>query len=157
MGEFPVNSVAFFTQRTAFFSVGNVKCVWILAPDSSLHAFAVSHASNRPRFGGWLPASKGPQEDGELPLLARRVGVGSWRCKGLLAALRRATGYGCGWLPKTSRTHAFGMRKSIGYSASRETTWEDPFGNDPNDPFACARAMECRKSALHAVWVYPKF
>ena len=44
------------------------------------------------------------------------------------------------------------MRKCIGYSASRETTWEDPFGNDPNDPFACARAMECQR----ALWVsYP--
>ena len=85
--EFPVNSVAFFTQRTAFFSVGNVKCPWILAPDSSLHAFAVSHASNRPRFGGWLPASKGPQEDGELPLLARRVGVGPSRRKPYVAEI----------------------------------------------------------------------
>ena len=57
-----------------------------------------------------------------------------------------------GWLPKTSRTHASGLRKRIGYSASRETTWEDPFGNDPNDPFACARAMECQR----ALWVsYP--
>ena len=29
---------------------------------------------------------------------------------------------------------------------------EDPFGNDPNDPFACARAMECQR----ALWVsYP--
>ena len=65
-----------------------------------------------------------------------------WRCKG----------YGAGCLPKTSRTHAFGLRKRIGYSASRETTWEDPFGNDPNDPFACARAMECQR----ALWVsYP--
>eukprot|EP01048_Picozoa_sp_COSAG05_P007688 COSAG05_NODE_549_length_8747_cov_8.305851_4_plen_236_part_00 len=45
-----------------------------------------------------------------------------------------------------------GMRKCIGYSASRETTWEDPFGNAPNDPFACARAMECQR----ALWVcYP--
>ena len=67
MLEFPVFSIAFFTQRTAFLAPTNVKCVWILAPDSSLHAFAVSHASNRPRLGWWLPASKGPLEDGELP------------------------------------------------------------------------------------------
>ena len=73
--EFPVFSVAFFTQRTAFFFDTNVKCVWILAPDSSLHAFAVSHASNRPRLGRWLPASKGPQKDGELPPLCGSGGA----------------------------------------------------------------------------------
>ena len=58
--EFPVFSVAFFTQRTAFFFDSNVKYVWILAPDSSLHAFAVSHAGSLARSGARPPAGERP-------------------------------------------------------------------------------------------------
>ena len=96
-------------------------------------------AASRPCLPPRPPSSSSPPLARVLVLALQRVACG------VLLAMAR-------WLPKASRTNAFGLRKCIGYSASLETTLQDPFGNAPNDPFACARAMECQR----ALWVsYP--